>query len=222
MNSRETDGLHPVIRALLAHCFLVTIHPFGDGNGRVSRLVEAGILFQGSYNVLGFYGLSNYFYTHEVEYKTTLQECRRTRPFDVTGFIKFGVRGFLEELEGINNFVKTKLNRVVYRAMLVRACNTKIGERRKVLNQREYHLLDYLVAETEPVDPFSEHPSLRVRLSELLASPYIREAYKGVTRRTFQRELMRLADMSFIRIVRASDDGRDLLVELDFDAIGKY
>ena len=222
MNSRETNGLHPVIRALLAHYFLVTIHPFGDGSGRVSRLVEAGILFQGGYNVLGFYGLSNYFYRHEAEYKTTLQECRRTRPFDVTGFIKFGVRGFLEELEGINNFVKTKLNRVVYRAMLVRACNTKIGERRKVLNQREYHLLDYLVAETEPVDPFSEHPSLRVRLSELLASPYIREAYKGVTRRTFQRELMRLADMSFIRIVRASDDGRDLLVELDFDAIGKY
>jgi Fic family protein len=31
---------HPVIRALLAHFFLVTIHPFGDGNGRVSRLVE--------------------------------------------------------------------------------------------------------------------------------------------------------------------------------------
>ena len=222
MNSRETNGLHPVIRALLAHYFLVTIHPFGDGNGRVSRLVEAGILFQGGYNVLGFYGLSNYFYRHEAEYKTTLQDCRHTRPFDVTRFIKFGVRGFLEELEGINNFVKTRLNRIVYRAMLVRAFNTRVGERRRVLNQREYNLLDYLIAKTEPVDPFSEHPSLRVSLSELLESPYIREAYKGVTKRTFQRELIRLADMNFIKIVRARDDRRDPLVELDFDAIGKY
>lgn len=222
MNSRETSNLHPVIRALLAHYLLVTIHPFGDGNGRVSRLVEAGILFQGGYNILGFYGLSNYFYKHEAEYKTTLQECRRTRPFDVTGFITFGVRGFLEELGGINNFVKSRLNRVLYRAMLVRAFNTRVGERRRVLNQREYNLLDYLIAETEPVDPFSEHPSRMVGLAELLASPYIREAYKGVTRRTFQRELMRLADMNFIRIVRAPGDRRDPLVELDFDAIGKY
>ncbi|MDE0044846.1 MAG: Fic family protein [bacterium] len=222
MNSRETNGLHPVIRGLLAHYFLVNIQPFGDGNGRVSRLVEAGILFQGGYNIFGFYGLSNYFYKHEAEYKTTLQTCRRTRPFDVTEFITFGVRGFLEELEGINSFVKTRLNRVIYRAMLGRAFNTRLGERRRVLNQREYNLLDYLIAETEPVDPFSEHPSRMVGLSELLASPYIREAYKGVTRRTFQRELMRLADMNFIRIVTISDDSREPLVELDFDAIGKY
>lgn len=151
-----------------------------------------------------------------------MQKCRRTRPFDVTEFITFGVRGFLEELEGINNFVKSRLNRVVYRAMLVRAFNTRVGRRRRVLNQREYNLLDYLIAETEPVDPFSEHPSRMVGLSELLASPYIREAYKGVTKRTFQRELMRLADMNFIRIVTTSDDSREPLVELDFDAIGKY
>ena len=59
INSRQLADLHPVMRALLAHFFLVTIHPFGDGNGRVSRLVEAGILFQLGYNVHGFYGLSN-------------------------------------------------------------------------------------------------------------------------------------------------------------------
>ena len=47
-NSRELrERWHPVIRALLAHFFLVTIHPFGDGNGRVSRLVEADLLFEG-------------------------------------------------------------------------------------------------------------------------------------------------------------------------------
>ena len=44
VNSRPFLANHPVVRALLAHFFLVTIHPFGDGNGRVSRLVEAGIL----------------------------------------------------------------------------------------------------------------------------------------------------------------------------------
>jgi Fic family protein len=54
-HSRLLDA-HPVIRALLAHFFLVTVHPFGDGNGRVSRLVEAGILFRQGYT-LGLKGL---------------------------------------------------------------------------------------------------------------------------------------------------------------------
>ena len=57
INSQRMRDTHPVIRALLAHFFLVTIHPFGDGNGRVSRLVEAGILFQGvGATFLGFMG----------------------------------------------------------------------------------------------------------------------------------------------------------------------
>ena len=34
MNSRETNSLHPVIRALLAHYFLVTIHPLRSPSRR--------------------------------------------------------------------------------------------------------------------------------------------------------------------------------------------
>ncbi len=222
INSRAVKILHPVIRALIAHFFLVTIHPFGDGNGRVSRLVEAGILFQGGYNIFGFYGLSNYFYRNETEYKTTLQECRQSQPFDVNSFVKFGLRGFSEELRGINNFIKAKLNRVVYRAMLVRAFNTKVGERRRALNQREYNLLDYLIVQTEPLDPFSENPSRQIKFSELRESPYVNQAYRNVTDRTFWRELMRLSDMSFIKFIRTEDGWGDPLVELDFSAIGNY
>ena len=74
LGSKKFNAHHPVIRALLAHFFLVTIHPFGDGNGRVSRLLEAGILFQGEYNVHGFYGLSNHFYANEQEYKSRMPE----------------------------------------------------------------------------------------------------------------------------------------------------
>ena len=37
------------------------------------------------------------------------------------------VEGFAAELKGINNFIKTKLNRVVYRTMLVRAYNKRVA-----------------------------------------------------------------------------------------------
>lgn len=221
VNSPRLAKEHPVIRALLAHFFLVTIHPFGDGNGRVSRLVEAAILFRGGYNVLGFYGLSNYFYRNEAQYKTFLQTSRERQPFDVTLFVAFGVKGFAEELKGINNFIKTKLNRLVYRGMLVRAFNKKMGTRRRLLNRREYNLLEFLLGATEPTDPFSENPSKQIKFTELREVPFIRAAYKDVTPRTFYRELIRLGGLGFIGFRKESGTD-EFLVDLDFSAIGKY
>jgi Fic family protein len=220
-NSRLLTGQHPVIRALLAHFFLVTIHPFGDGNGRVSRLVEAGILYQGGYNVHGFYGLSNYFYQNQQRYMEFLQASRNGKPFDVTPFMRFGVEGFAFELKGINNFIKTKLNRIVYRDMLVRAFNKKVGERRRLLNQREYSLLIFLISETEPIDPFSDIPSRKIKFSELFQSSYIKGAYAGFTQRTLLRELMRVSNMGFIRLAR-DEEAKETFLELNFDAIGRY
>jgi Fic family protein len=221
INSMCLKDQHPVIRALLSHFFLVTIHPFGDGNGRVSRLVEAGILFEGGYNVHGFYGLSNYFYRHEREYKSFLQECRNRQPFDLRVFIAFGVSGFSQELQGINNFIKTKLNRLVYRNMLLRAYKTKVASRRRLLNQREYHLLEILLTETEPFDPFSEHPSRKIKFSELKNTMSIRMAYQRVTARTFYRELIRLGELGFISFTR-DEAAKDWIIEVNFEAIGKY
>jgi Fic family protein len=223
VNSKKLMDTHPVIRALLAHFFLVTIHPFGDGNGRVSRLLEAGILFQGEYNVHGFYGLSNYFYKNEREYKTTLQESRREQPFNIAPFIEFGFKGFAFELGGINNFIKTKLNRVVYRQMLVHNYNNRMGIRRRLLNQREYALLTFLLSETEPIDPFSDNPSRKIKLSELSQDRYVKALYRSVTSRTFHRELFRLAgpELRFIKFERQAES-REWIVELNFEAIAKH
>ena len=213
---------HPVVQALLGHFFLVTIHPFGDGNGRVSRLLEAGILFQHGFNVHGFYGLSNFFYRSEGRYKELLQRSRRQVPFDVMPFVEFGVKGFVAELEGINNFVKTKINRVVYRQVIVNNREKLAGERRRVLNDREFRLLDFLLVETEPSDPFSPEPSRKIMLSELMESPYVKGAYRSVTNRTFYRELVRLADLGFIKFTTTDAGERSSVVELDFGAIAKY
>ena len=39
INYKEWDSFHPIIKASLLHGELVKIHPFIDGNGRVSRLI---------------------------------------------------------------------------------------------------------------------------------------------------------------------------------------
>ena len=103
VNSPRLRNEHPVVRALLAHFFLVTIHPFGDG-------APGG---QGG-----------------DDYKRRLQECRRVQPFNLAPFVEFGLRGFDAELLGINRFIKTKLNRLVYRNTLTHALGMRVSKRR--------------------------------------------------------------------------------------------
>lgn len=123
ISSKDSLSLYPALHALAAHFFLVTIHPFGDGNGRVSRLLTAGLLAQRGYNVHGgFYALSAYFYQRDIEYHTLLHRCwLNPPPYDLTQFAAFGMEGLLMELKSIDSFIKVKLNRVADREMRQRA-----------------------------------------------------------------------------------------------------
>lgn len=38
----ESDlDVHPVVRAAMAHLHVVSVHPFRDGNGRISRVLQS-------------------------------------------------------------------------------------------------------------------------------------------------------------------------------------
>jgi Fic family protein len=131
ITSNRLCSLHPVIHALVAHFFLVTIHPFGDGNGRVSRLLTAGVLLQRGYNVHGgFYALSDYFYLNDIKYHSLLHRCWQSPPFDLTEFVAFGMEGFVMELRSISSFIKMKLGRVVDRELLLQS-HSAPGPRRR-------------------------------------------------------------------------------------------
>jgi Fic family protein len=120
ITSERLLAMHPVIQALITHFFLVTIHPFGDCNGRVSRLLTAGILLQRGYNVHGgFYALSDYFYLNDIKYHSMQHRCwQAPPPFDLTEFVAFGMEGFVMELRSINSFIKMKWERTVDRDLL--------------------------------------------------------------------------------------------------------
>ncbi len=124
-------------------------------------------------------------------------------------------------MTGINNFIKTKLNRLVYRQMMLQNYNKRLGVRRRILNVREYDLLTFLLTATEPLDPFAEAPSRKITFSELQEAQYIKGAYRNVTPRTFYRELLRLADAGFIKFSK-EDPAAEPIVELDFGAIARY
>lgn len=125
----------PVIHALLAHFFCDTIHPFLDGNGRLSRLVAAAILSRRRYNLHGSWGLTRHFYRNAQRYHTMLHEAWRRCPFELTRFLGFGIDGFLSELKGVDSFVKIKLERLIDPALAAPPCRRRIGANHALLRE---------------------------------------------------------------------------------------
>ena len=50
-----------ILRAITAHLYLIWIHPFGDGNGRLARLVEFTILLKSGIPSIAAHLLSNHY-----------------------------------------------------------------------------------------------------------------------------------------------------------------
>jgi Fic family protein len=53
--SRELD---PLLRAGIAHLWFATLHPFDDGNGRLTRALTDLALAQGEHQAIRFYAMS--------------------------------------------------------------------------------------------------------------------------------------------------------------------
>lgn len=109
---RELD---PVVQAVVAHFIFISIHPFGDGNGRTARGVESFLLYRARVNVRGFYSLSNFYYRNRSEYVRLLDHVRFISDPDVTPFVAFALRGLLEDLEQVHSEMMEAIRLISFR-----------------------------------------------------------------------------------------------------------
>ena len=130
ISGRTLLSMPAAVHALVAHYFFTTIHPFDDGNGRVSRLVAAAILFGRGYNGHGFYALFNYFYHNEERYHRLVYQTQQKPCPDLTDFVAFGLEGLAAELQGINNFIKVRLQPTAEREILTPLLRDRMEARR--------------------------------------------------------------------------------------------
>ncbi len=75
MNS--TVNSDPVIRAAIAHLYFVTIHPFEDGNGRISRALSDMALASGEKGAPRFYSLSAQIESERSDYYEMLEQTQK-------------------------------------------------------------------------------------------------------------------------------------------------
>lgn len=142
-NSGAPVAWDPIIRALVAHFYVISIHPFGDGNGRASRGVESFLLYQARVNARSFYSLANYYYQRRQEYVQLLDHVRFQTNGDLTPFIFFALRGLVSELQQVHTEVLANVKIIAFRDY-AREQLAKHGKLGSSVGERMSSLLVYL------------------------------------------------------------------------------
>ena len=88
-----------LIKAGLAHLWLVTLHPFDDGNGRISRAVGDMALARAEGTSQRFYSLSAQIQSERKDYYAQL-EATQKGPLDVTPWLSWFLGCLLRAVQG--------------------------------------------------------------------------------------------------------------------------
>lgn len=124
--------LDPVLKAGLAHLWMVSLHPFDDGNGRIARAVGDLLLARSEETVQRFYSLSAQIQQDRADYYAILERTQKG-DLDVTEWLLW----FLNCLQRAIDRAEDTLSEVLVKARFWdRFTNTPMNERQiKVLNR---------------------------------------------------------------------------------------
>ena len=92
----ETET-HPVLMSGIAQFQLVHIHPFLDGNGRISRLLSTLCLYRAEYDFKRLFTISEYYDRDRAAFYRAIQGVREN-DMDMTGWLEFFVEGLSTQL----------------------------------------------------------------------------------------------------------------------------
>ena len=149
---REHDG---IIQAMASHYHIGAMHPFGDGNGRTARALEAFMLRKAGVNDRVMVSLSNYYYNHKEEYLGALFESRQVG-HDLTHFLRFALPAVAERCNVVAGQLLLNHKRVLFREFARSLFGQLRSPRRRVLAERQLQMLETLLdsPSIEPGDFF--------------------------------------------------------------------
>lgn len=139
LNSVEGKKTHPVLRAGIAHYYLVSIHPFIEANGRTSRAFATLILFAEGYDIKKFFSLEDYFDKDAAHYYQALMDVdkqqRDPAERDLTPWLEYFTLAMGVELTRIKEKVKSLSVDIKIKS--------RVGKQ-VPLNERQIKLIEYL------------------------------------------------------------------------------
>jgi len=161
-----------LFRAILAHLYIVWVHPFGDGNGRTARLVELQILLHSGFVPSpAAHLLSNHFNLTRSRYYDELDGASK-RADGVASFIEYATRGLVDGLREQLKEIRDQQLVVTWRDMVNGHFHNLHGK----TAERQHRLLLDL-----------REPTPRREITHV--SPRVAELYAGLSDKTVARDL---------------------------------
>ncbi|MDR1020730.1 MAG: Fic family protein [Synergistaceae bacterium] len=93
----QEGNSEPVVKALLAHLWFVTLHPFEDGNGRLARIISDMQLARADGTPKRFYSLSAQIEKTKKQYYRVLEDTQRGGK-DITAYLVWSLDCLLEAI----------------------------------------------------------------------------------------------------------------------------
>ncbi len=181
-----------ILAAILAHLYLVWIHPFGDGNGRTARLLEFRLLLEAGAPAPAAHLLSNHYNETRSEYYRRLNEASR-KDTGVIDFIEYALQGFVDAINRQIDVIRAQQNKTIWINYVhdqFKGRTTKSAVRRKNL----------VLAITE------RSPQEGVDAKDIPGlTPRIATAYAGKSSRMVSRDLNALYAMG---LLQRDEDGK--------------
>jgi Fic family protein len=123
-----------VIKAAIAHLWFVTIHPFQDGNGRITRAITDMLLAKSDNTPQRFYSMSAQIRVERKEYYEQLEKAQKGG-VDITNWIKW----FLSCLNSSIKSADKTLEQIVIKANFWKKYS------KTIINKRQKKLLNKLL-----------------------------------------------------------------------------
>lgn len=130
----EENKIDLVIKAAIAHLWFVTIHPFQDGNGRITRALTDMLLAQSDKSSQRFYSMSAQIRVERKEYYKILEKTQKG-DLDISEWIKWFLNCLINALNATDHI----LTRVLIKADFWNR-NSK-----KIINERQKKVLNKLL-----------------------------------------------------------------------------
>jgi Fic family protein len=130
--SQNQAGLDPLLRAGIAHFWFVTLHPFDDGNGRLTRTITDLALAQGEAQAIRFYAMSASILDDRSGYYQVLETSQKAT-LDITEWLEWFLQTLLRSLQQ----AMTRIESVLEKARFWQAHRESelSNEQSKVLNR---------------------------------------------------------------------------------------
>lgn len=134
--NKQQDDLDLVIKAGIAHLWFVTLHPFDDGNGRLTRALTERMLAQSDSSQQRFYSMSAQILKQRNEYYNILERTQK-RDNDITEWLVW----FLQTLEQALLSAEQTTNKIIEKASFWQS------HRQQALNSRQVKMLNILLTD---------------------------------------------------------------------------